>query len=676
MLPTTELQSHPSRRTPFRRDPVSGLGAAGRALLGVLLLLCSATAPSAFAGTELHLPLTIPYALLGNLTWQPNEGEGRPVEFDDGPCRRLRIDSSRLAPQEGELHLVNSVEVELGVSLLGRCIEPISWRGTVDVLLEPYIDTASQLRFRLGESVLRDAQGAPAPLSQLVWNLSRPFISRRVEAFGFDLSVPREQITDLLSSVVAPEGLAELQVVLAGLRLAPTGADMHGLLIDAQLTLSEGLANRLIPPWPGTGDADLDERQLERLDAFMVNVVKLLDSDITDSVLRWRLTALLLDSRYRLVEILNSSQPFDQDPVRTLFLEDWERLRAILLDDAAGASGHSRLLRYAAFLNAGNALLALDAALPGLGMWISADGLRAVLRALAPAAPEHGLEYGYEVDPALRELFGLPPEPPPLPHDTDVENPGELDSEPPETESRDSESESGGNTTNHLPLLARLLDFLIPNAHSATAVSDRVTELQRLLGRRIVRRDELPGYAALIAELLEVIGRSELAARAAPQAAAKVYLDLLPATALIESCWRQFKQEDNKLTYLASSAGAVGIMQINQRVWRGLYDVERLKWEVAYNARAGAQILLRYLEGPGLDVVERTGTHEHLARATYAAYNGGPGSAGRFLRKDGALKPGPVDRKLWSYYQGFAAGGVADLQRCVVTVSAAGHSDS
>ena len=186
MLPTTELQSHPSRRTPFRRDPVSGLGAAGRALLGVLLLLCSATAPSAFAGTELHLPLTIPYALLGNLTWQPNEGEGRPVEFDDGPCRRLRIDSSRLAPQEGELHLVNSVEVELGVSLLGRCIEPISWRGTVDVLLAPYIDTASQLRFRLGESVLRDAQGAPVPLSQLVWNLSRPFISRRVEAFGFD----------------------------------------------------------------------------------------------------------------------------------------------------------------------------------------------------------------------------------------------------------------------------------------------------------------------------------------------------------------------------------------------------------------------------------------------------------------------------------------------------------
>ena len=654
--------------------PVCGLSAAGRALLGALVLLWSATAPSALADTELHLSLTIPYVLLGGLTWQQNGREGQPVEFDDGPCRRLRVGDSRLAPHDGELHLINSVEVELGVSLLGRCIEPISWRGTVDVLLEPYIDTASQLRFRLGESTLRDADGAPAPLSQFVWNLSQPFISGRVEAFGFDLSVPREQVTDLLSSVVEPDGLAELQAVLAGLRLGPAHADTHGLLVGAQLTLPEGLANRLIPPWPGGGDAGLDQQQLERLDAFMVNAVKLLASEVTDPVLRGRLTALLLDSRYRLVEILNASQPLEQDPVRTLFLEDWERLRAILLDEETGAGGHSRLLRYAAFLNAGNALLALDAALPHLGMWISADGLRAVLRALTPAAPEHVLEYGYGVDPTLRELFGLPPEPPPLPDDVDVEDPEDLDGQSPETDSGDEESDD--NAADHLPALAWLVDFVIPNAQSATAAPDRVSELQRLIGRRIVRRDELPGYVTLVAELLEVIGRSELAARTLTQAAATVYLDLLPATALIESCWRQYKREDNKLTYLESSAGAVGMMQINQRVWRGLYDIERLKWEVSYNARAGAQILLRYLEGPGLDVVKRTGNQEHLARATYAAYNGGPGSAGRFLRKDGAMKPGPVDRKLWSHYQGFAGGGVADLQRCVVNASAAGSSGS
>lgn len=98
-----------------------------------------------------------------------------------------------------------------------------------------------------------------------------------------------------------------------------------------------------------------------------------------------------------------------------------------------------------------------------------------------------------------------------------------------------------------------------------------------------------------------------------------------------------------------------------------LYDVERLKWEVAYNARAGAQILLRYLEGPGLDVVRQTGNAEYLALASYAAYNAGPAGARRFLRKSGELKPGPADRKLLAHYKGFASGGIADLARCVVT---------
>ncbi|MCB1869453.1 MAG: lytic transglycosylase domain-containing protein, partial [Gammaproteobacteria bacterium] len=159
----------------------------------------------------------------------------------------------------------------------------------------------------------------------------------------------------------------------------------------------------------------------------------------------------------------------------------------------------------------------------------------------------------------------------------------------------------------------------------------------------------------------------ELATRELGKAYNAVFLDLLPATALTESCWRQFKREDGKITYLVSSAEAVGMMQVNLRVWRGLYDAERLKWEVAYNARAGAQILLHYLEGPGLDVVRQTGNPEYLAWASYAVYNAGPVAAKRFLRKRGELKPGQTDRKLLAHYQGFVDGGIADLEHCVVS---------
>ena len=105
-------------------------------------------------------------------------------------------------------------------------------------------------------------------------------------------------------------------------------------------------------------------------------------------------------------------------------------------------------------------------------------------------------------------------------------------------------------------------------------------------------------------------------------------------------------------------------MQVNPRVWRGFYDVDRLKGEVAYNARAGTQILLRYLKDPGLAVAKRSGHPEDLPRATYAAYNAGPGGARRFLTKEGALRAGAVDRRLWRLYQGFSRGGLPDLGRC------------
>ena len=649
-------------------------GAAGWCLLGLLVLLWPAAAPGTPADTELKFPLTIPYALLGDLAWQTREGEA-PTELVDAPCRRLQIDRSGLDLRDNELYLVSRVETQLGVSLFGFCIKPIHWRGSVDVLLEPYIDAEWQLRFRLGRTELRDPQGKPATLLNLIGRLIRPFISRRTEQFGFDLGAPREQITELLSKMVEPEDLAELQSVLANLRPGTPRVATRGVLVEAQLTLPGGFAARLLPP----GQADdtgltgtrLTQLQLERLDAFIVAVVKLLGQEIADPALRRQLLALLLESRYRLVEILGDDGPFEQEPVRSLFVSDWERLRNLLLDVDPGTIAHSRLLRYATFLNAGDTLLALDAALPQLALWISRDGLRFALHELAPAGPAPGLEYGYAVDPVLRELFELPPEPPPLPPEESIEQPREVeppaDEAPPEPDREEDTLNSPDNPALRLPLWARLLDLLVPTAEAATGVPDRVSELQHALGRRMPRQNELTGYAAQVAELLKEIGRHELATRDLGEAHNAVFLDLLPATALMESCWRQFKREDGKITYLVSSAGAVGMMQVNLRVWRGLYDVERLKWEVAYNARAGAQILLRYLEGPGLDVVRQTGNPEYLALASYAAYNAGPAGARRFLRKSGELKPGPADRKLLAHYKGFASGGIADLARCVVT---------
>ena len=74
-------------------------------------------------------------------------------------------------------------------------------------------------------------------------------------------------------------------------------------------------------------------------------------------------------------------------------------------------------------------------------------------------------------------------------------------------------------------------------------------------------------------------------------------------------------------------------MQINVRVWRGIYRPESLRWNIQYNARAGAEILARYLRY-GLERVSPSSPDDDLLyQAVYAMYNGGPGQFTLFLQR-------------------------------------------
>ncbi len=71
----------------------------------------------------------------------------------------------------------------------------------------------------------------------------------------------------------------------------------------------------------------------------------------------------------------------------------------------------------------------------------------------------------------------------------------------------------------------------------------------------------------------------------------RVYITLVLATAWQESCWRQFVMVGDRVRWLESGTGDIGLMQVNKHVWRGFYDIDRLKWDVLYNAGAGCEIL-------------------------------------------------------------------------------------
>ena len=107
---------------------------------------------------------------------------------------------------------------------------------------------------------------------------------------------------------------------------------------------------------------------------------------------------------------------------------------------------------------------------------------------------------------------------------------------------------------------------------------------------------------------------------------------LVKSAAWQESCWRQFVRVSNRVTWLESLTGDIGLMQVNKHVWRGFYNLDKLRWDVLYNAGAGTEILGDMLKTvaskPHLDPV-RNDT-DALARSAYAAYNGGPDAYNRW----------------------------------------------
>ncbi len=387
-------------------------------------------------------------------------------------------------------------------------------------------------------------------------------------------------------------------------------------------------------PVPALDSAAIEalQRHLEQWDAFLVFIVKRAGLDIEDPVLRERLFELLINSRHALLAILSGENTIGvADPLRVLFLSVWDELRAILEDAAAQGRIGASLLRYALFINAGDALLAIDTTAPGFGVEFSADGLRRLARSLVPELTEDPLYYDEAVDPELRRLFRFTP----------VITPRE-------------------DTAPRSSLGDALLAWLVRPAEAAAA---------RRLDRWVPTRAELPAYRAALASLLARITQEQLAQHALDTKQAPYFRHLLPSTALIESCWRQYERERGKVVALRSQVGSVGLMQVNPHVWRGFYDVTRLRNEVAYNARAGAQILMRYFVQYGIKTAQRTGNPDHIPRATYAVYNAGPRAALRFLSSK-SKRAQRVDRRLWSFYQGFAAGGTADLGTCRVAPAA------
>lgn len=589
--------------------------------------------PLPVLAAPIELPVNLDYAVVSDaLERQVFQGpEGNAELFrDSNDCNYLMLHEPRVeGTDNGLVRLTTGVRARAGTPVGGRCMLPFAWNGSIETFKEALVEPGSgRVSFRVIDSNVLSGEAGQRNMSGVVWNWIKDQVHPRLGAVNIDFEPAIADLRGLLWDALQADN-PEPELIADSLALQSAHAG------PAALTVTFALQAPPPPPdWERAPEATLTPEELaawdaawQSWDAFATWLVKDLATP-AEPELRATLSEILLEARHELRDAL-AVEERDEDPVRSLFLSTWARLAPLLRSADLNLPG-ARSVELATFISAANALQALDTAAPHLGLTLDSNTLRRIARMLVPAVTEEQLTYDSRVDPELRELLGLGPE---------------LELEPME------------DTATAGPFA-----WLIAPARAA-AVNP---SLVKLLTHWIPARNDLDRYLRAMEQLLDESIAAERKRGKVTDDYFDLYQDLVRATAWQESCWRQFVKSNGEIKPIQSSAGSVGLMQINQNVWRNIYDLDALRDNVGYNARAGNEILAHYL----VDYAIKRGEHEvrgdihDLARATYGAYNGGPRHLSRYRRDDTNAYLRGIDAAFWDKYQAIRERGAEAVREC------------
>ncbi len=594
-----------------------------------------AIAPCVAAKT-VQVPLQFDLAFLETLTVETvftDPDQTFRVWGDDSGCNELTLSSPSVTADERGIHILSRGTGRAGTPVGTNCLLPINWDGLVGIVEQPSLSSdASAIEFQVIDSSLYKEDRRPA-LQNTIWNWVKKHAHSRMNRVRIDLKPALDELRSLIPGFLPAYAGEDLNRVVDSLRLSALQTSEEG--ISAILAFEvDPITNEVA----SVDEEALTEEELvaiqaswRRWDAFITFVIKHTALATADTESRDQLFDILLETRYTLLDALTQTELQGRDPVRELFLAAWPRLAPIMRTISGGLADR-RGLQFLSFIAAGDALNALDHIGPTLGWEISTDALRRMARMMLPDLQEDPLDYEDHIDPKLRDAFEFKAEPlPPIPP---------------------------------APGQSRWRQFFLPTAVAAgptvlAAYSPKPAQW-------IPKNGDVPAYLGRVRSLLHDTVDKTLRDKPLDTQYHKLFRSLVLATAWQETCWRQFVVVGGKIQPMRSSAGAVGIMQVVPTVWRGFYDGKTLEADIRYNANAGSEILQHYLERYAL----RKGEHKHagkienLARATYAAYNGGPRHLSRYRSKNTPKPLKEIDAAFWDKYQQVRKGDELAVLNC------------
>lgn len=570
------------------------------------------------------VPLKIGFPLLRQLVVAQlfnNESVSTELLNDPDGCSEIVLSDPKFSELDRHLRINSRLSAKLAVKVMNQCQPLLAWNGYIQIISDPVIKTNNpqQIYLQVIDSELTNLDNERLT-SGALWDQARKLVHPLFDRFSLDLRPSINELKNLLPLFLPKHSQAQLNHMLASLHLAQmqvTADGIHSELVFDVATITEsqqaeqGLTQQEQLLW---------QQKWQSMDALLTHAIKHYAAVTKLDNLKLTLFDILIDARYGLQDALQQDQA--DDPVRHWFINSWTQLIPVMKQISEENPKYATLALMT-IVTATDALQALDKMGPAIGLDISTDGLRRLARMLNHNDDIDPLKYDEAIDLELRRLFQF---------QFDTEN--------------DNRSQP-------------LLKFWPIRA--AMAANDR------RLDSWVPAPQELDYYLSRVRELLLNSARQTVEKSTLTTQQQAVFKELLLATAWQESCWRQYVVKKNKVVPISSSTGDTGIMQINERVWRGFVDPHKLRWDIAYNVKSGGKILLNYMTRHAIANEEhkRHGGIDNLARATYSAYNGGPGKISRYRSNQVSKAHRKIDAAFYDKYLKVKKGQEMAVAQCL-----------
>lgn len=585
----------------------------------------------------LNIPLKLENAFIEQVLKEqvfPGENSSLRLNDDGSGCQFVELSKPKVNTVGKKLKVRVKAKVRVG-RLVGnqQCLFFVKWNGYIDLYHDVNISAdGKKIHVVVKKSEVLTQQLKRDQLADTVWQGIRSELYPKLQSLVIDLREPIDKLKTVLPYVVPQQHSKKFYQSLDSIVADSVSVQKYGVLIGLRANVPS-LVPVVKKPVAKLSASELMllEEKLDAVDAFITFALKQFLTPSLPENIRTASFAVLFDLRYEIVRILEAPDNYGSDPVRHLFLNTWGKISPIVRQVSRQNNDRLTVLRMLSFITASDALASIDQYGSELGLDISVNGLRRLARLLNNDPNVDPIKRDENEDPVLRDLLGLS-------HDF--------------LESKNDMTE-------------QWLDFFIKPVSAKIKVNLPVN-LTTKLNNWVPKKNEINRYLPMVKKVLAAVSQSQLDANKLDKPVRKIYRELVYATAWQESCWKQFSNIKGFRKPLISYSGDLGLMQINPRVWRGFYSIHKLKWDIVYNANAGAEILMHYMTRYVIKNREhiKTGKMENLARATYSGYNGGPSQYTRYRKRNISGKLKRIDIAFYKKYKAVRDKGSMSVKSC------------